>query len=86
MASELISVQTFENRIKHIISGEFSDGQEFEAAKVLEILLFTYRTSCGYEELIIVLDKLVDAERLLICLIPKQRYKIKPKLATAIKV
>lgn len=85
MASELISVQTFENRIKNIISGEFSGGQEFEAAKVLEILLFTYRTSCGYEELIIVLDKLVDAGSL-ICLISKQRYKIKPKIATAIKV
>ncbi len=78
MAKELLSVQVLENRVKHIISGEFSDGRKFDAGKVLEILFLTYKTFCSYEELADILDKLVNSEKL-VCLVPGRTYKIKPK-------
>ena len=66
----------FENRVKHIIFGEFSDGQEFEPIRVLKILLFTYKTKCGFEELVTILDKLADDGKL-VCPVPGRKYKIK---------
>lgn len=79
MASKMMNIREFENHVKQVVSS-FPGNLEFETGKILEMLYFTYGIQCNYEELALGLDKLVEAGHL-ICLVPKQKYKIKPATA-----
>lgn len=76
MASKMMSVREFAGHVVQILSS-FPSNLEFDTGKIVELLYFTYGVQCSYGELVLELDKLVDAGRLL-SLTPKQRYKIKP--------
>lgn len=75
-----LDVMRFKGYVMQVVFSESFDKQEFEATEVENILFSVYQVGCDYEDLIGVLDRLVEAGRL-VCLIPQRRYKIKPMAA-----
>lgn len=73
MITQVISVGRFEEYVTQIICS-FSDQHEFEVRQLLEMLYFTYKVLCNYQDLVLVLDKMVTAGRI-VNLIPRQKYK-----------
>lgn len=73
MISKIISVREFEGYVAQIVYS-FSDNHEFEVGQILEELLFKFKIRCGYEDVVLVLDQMVMAGRM-VKLIPKQKYK-----------
>ena len=76
LITQIISRERCAEYVHGIISGEFSGGLEFEPGKILEILLFTYKINCSYENLMKILAKLVASEKLT-CLVSGRKYKTK---------
>lgn len=75
-----LNASRFIGYVAQIVFSEPFDKQEFEATKIKDLLFSIYEVGCEYEELVLVLDMFVEAGRLT-CLIPNQRYKIKPVAA-----